>query len=124
MKTGRVPVILSDAWVPPEGPDWESFSIRVPECDLEQVPAVLETHEPDAARMGQRARDAWEAWFSPDVHFHRIVEWCLDIQSTRPLPERIGRFLGYAHLTTTPVLFRKWVKETFTHVSKRRAQPA
>src|SRR5258706_12122572 len=34
---GRVPVILSDKWVAPEGPDWAAFSLPVEERDAGRV---------------------------------------------------------------------------------------
>jgi hypothetical protein len=80
MKAGRVPVIISDQWVPPEGPQWETFSIRIPQKNVSQIPEILERHESRAEVMGQAARTAWEEWFSREACFHRIVEWCLDIQ--------------------------------------------
>ena len=43
MMLGRVPVILSDQWVPRVGPDWESFSLRVMERDVSKVPRLLES---------------------------------------------------------------------------------
>jgi hypothetical protein len=89
MKAGRVPVILSDRWVPPEGPRWQAFSLRVPERDVTDVPQLLEAHEPRAAEMGRLARAEWEQWFSEPVCFHRIVEWCLSIQRARRVPERL-----------------------------------
>jgi len=98
MKTGRMPVILSDAWVPPEGPEWESFSVRIPESQISQIPRRLELLEPQARKMGDRARAAWEAWFSPEVSFHRTVDWCLDIKQSRRLPEPLGRYLAHLHL--------------------------
>jgi len=58
MKIGRTPVITSDEWVPPEGPDWNSFSIRVAERNVSQIPKLLEEREPDARAMGKRARAA------------------------------------------------------------------
>lgn len=82
MKAGRVPVIISDQWVPPEGPQWETFSIRIPQRNVSQIPEILERHESQAEVMGQAARTAWEEWFSRETCFHRIVEWCLDIQRT------------------------------------------
>jgi hypothetical protein len=87
MRMGRVPVVVSDAWVPPDGPDWEGCSIRIAERDLHLVPSLLEEREHEAAALGAAARRTWEAWFSPDVCFHRTVEWCLDIQRSRRLPE-------------------------------------
>ena len=91
MKAGRVPVILSDEWVAPEGPAWPSFSITVPERDVNRVPEILEAHEHAALAMGRTAREQWDLWFSESACFHRIVEWCLSIQRSRRLPERLMR---------------------------------
>jgi hypothetical protein len=38
MMAGRVPVIISDQWVPPEGPAWERFSVRVSQKHVAQPP--------------------------------------------------------------------------------------
>jgi hypothetical protein len=83
MKAGRVPVIISDQWVPPGGPAWESFSIRVNQNHVAQIPDILERYEPSAATMGRLARTAWEEWFSQEAAFHRIVEWCLHLKRYR-----------------------------------------
>src|ERR1044072_8283910 len=56
MRMGRVPVIISDDWVAPEGPDWESFSLRVSEGAIAEIPRLLETREADAIAMGNLAR--------------------------------------------------------------------
>jgi hypothetical protein len=37
----------------------------------------------ESLRMGRRAREAWENWFSAEATFHRVTEWCLDIQASR-----------------------------------------
>ena len=81
MKAGRVPVIVADQWVPPVGPEWESFTIRVRQKDVAQIPEMLEQHESEAERMGNLARKNWENWFSRETCFHRIVEWCLDLKN-------------------------------------------
>lgn len=91
MKAGRVPVILSDDWVAPEGPAWSSFSLTVPERHVTRLPEILEAHEHMAHTMGRTAREQWELWFSESASFHRIVEWCLSIQRSRRLPERLMR---------------------------------
>jgi hypothetical protein len=83
MKMGRACVILSDAWRPNDGVDWDSFSIRVPEADVLRIPQILEEHADRAAQMGLRARAEWENWFSGRVRFHRVVELCLDIRRAR-----------------------------------------
>ena len=83
MEMGRAPVIISDEWVPFEGPDWSSCSIRVPEDRIADIPQLLAAAEPHWRDMGARARREWERWMSPEVTFHRLVEACLDLQRTR-----------------------------------------
>ena len=80
MKAGRVPVIISDQWVPPVGPLWETFSLRVKQKEIFRIPALLEQYESEAEAMGRRARINWEEWFSKETVFHRIVEWCLSLK--------------------------------------------
>lgn len=105
LRMGRPPVIISDAWVAPEGPSWEEFSLRIPEAKVDRIPSILEERESRAAAMGEQARQAWEHWFSKQAMFHRVVEWCLDIKKTRSLPESILRFKVLAQLTR-PRYFR------------------
>lgn len=100
MRAGCVPVVISDQWVAPTGPDWDLFSLRVREADIEGIPALLERLEERSEGMGRLAREAWHDWFADDVSFHRVVEWCLEIKRTRRLPEKYqpGRFLAYAQV--------------------------
>lgn len=93
MKAGRVPVIIADDWVAPEGPTWNSFSIIVKEADVRLIPNILEQCEQSASAMGLIAREQWDEWFSEAVSFHRIVEWCLSIMRSRRMPERYMRTL-------------------------------
>ena len=95
MRMARVPVILSDNWVEPIGPAWSEFSLRIPERDFHCIPDLLEKREDRAVAMGRMAREQWEEWFSEDVCFHRVVEWCLDIKRNRRLPERIAALFPY-----------------------------
>jgi hypothetical protein len=95
MRMGRVPVILSDQWVEPEGPCWEKFSLRIIEANFACLPDLLEERESAATEMGLLARAQWEQWFSQEVCFHRIVEWCLDIRKHRRIPEKWAHFLPY-----------------------------
>lgn len=82
MKAGRVPVIISDEWVEPEGPAWSSFSLRVRERDVEAIPRLLESTAAKAPEMGQRARAAWEDWFSPNVAFRSIATRATELTRT------------------------------------------
>jgi hypothetical protein len=91
MCVGRVPVVLSDEWVAPEGPKWDSFCLFVPEREAASVPRMLEEREGDAAKLGLVARREWETYFSPEVAFHRVVELCLELQRGRTWPDWIER---------------------------------
>ena len=101
MKMGRAPVILSDEWVPPEGPSWETFSIRLAERDGPHLHSILEEREPEAVAMGIQARRAWEQWFSPAAAFNTVVDGCLDLKNGRRIPET------WAHLTAYPQLAQR-----------------
>jgi hypothetical protein len=52
LAAGRAPVIISDDWVAPNGPDWGSFSIRWPEARIPELPAALERRQSEAPAMG------------------------------------------------------------------------
>jgi hypothetical protein len=83
MKAGRVPVIIADGWVPPVGPNWTEFSLRVSEARLDDVPQMLEQTAHRAADMGVRASQAWERWCSREQAFQTVVTWCLQIKEAR-----------------------------------------
>jgi len=83
MRMGRAPVIISDAWTPPDGPDWDAFSVRVPEAEVASLPDVLRARADEAEAMGNRARQCWEDWFSEAAAFHRVTDWCLALQNER-----------------------------------------
>ncbi len=114
MMLGRVPVIVSDQWVPPVGPDWESFSLRIKEAEIHTIPGVLEERAPEAGHMGETARVAWLDWFSESASFHRVVEWCLEL--TRSAPSRAGmrRYAPYLQLLR-PYHSARWMAKRFGH---------
>ena len=92
MSMGRAPVILSDEWVPPVGPDWAQFSITVPEADVLKLPQILAPLADAAQEMGRVARQQWERWFAPPVLFDTTVDWCLDIQRAGKCGDRWFRW--------------------------------
>ncbi|MCE0523161.1 MAG: glycosyltransferase family 47 protein [Methylacidiphilales bacterium] len=109
MQMGRAPVILADAWVPPEGPKWEEFSIRVPESEALNVPQLLEEREGEAVALGLKARREWERWFAPEAIFNTVVDWCLEIKEARRFPERLARLTVYPQMLRWP-LFRAYLR--------------
>jgi len=73
MQVGRVPVVLSDDWAPPAIGDWSEFSIRVAECDVESLPALLAAREADAVALGTRARRVREERCRPGAPSVRFL---------------------------------------------------
>lgn len=90
MAAGRVPVIISDDWVPPIGPDWSTFTLRIAEGDLERLPALLEATEDRAVDMGRLAASTYDRWFANAVSFTRLAEAGIRIVQRSPL-ERFPR---------------------------------
>ena len=74
MACGRVPVVLSDEWVPPEDIDWDSCSLRVRESEAGTVAELLERAEASWPELSAGAKRVYEEWFAPDIWFHRAVE--------------------------------------------------
>ena len=83
LKMGIVPVIISDEWIPQNGPNWQDFSICVKEKDIDSIPEILKENEARYLEMGQLARRAWEDYFSEDKQFHYLVEACSRLHSNR-----------------------------------------
>ena len=73
MRAGRVPVIISDDWVPPYGPDWSSFSIKVNESEIHRIPEILEAYEDNVVNMAQQARIEYNALFSSNILFNYLI---------------------------------------------------
>lgn len=114
MCMGRVPVIIADEWLHPEGPQWEKFSIQVPERDVRLVPGILEEREGAALEMGLLARSEWEKYFAPEIVFHRAIELCLEIQKSRRLPEALDR------LSLIPQLLRPRVLREYARAWRQQ----
>jgi hypothetical protein len=91
MEAGRVPVVISDQWVEPQGPDWQQAVIRVPERSVESIPNLLREYEADWEIRAKAARIAWLEYFSPQVLFHRAVESLMEIAVGPRIPEWIAR---------------------------------
>ena len=113
MRAGRVPVIISDGWVPPLGPNWSAFSIRVREASVENLPRLLRAREGDAARMGRVARDQWNMWFAPDRAFDVLGTWALRAGARRrrvELTSQVRALLGLLSPNGYRWVVRPWLR--------------
>ena len=79
MQMGVAPVMISDGYVMPEGPDWSSFVITVGENDVERMVEILEPLKDQSRERGRLARLAWEQWFDIDKEFNEIVDRCAKV---------------------------------------------
>ena len=66
MALGICPVIIADEYVHPLGPQWDNFSVQVPEANLEDLQPILEGIPDSYLEMGEEAQDAWEEYFCPE----------------------------------------------------------
>lgn len=89
MEMGVAPALVSDAFLLPEGPDWNSCLVQIPEGKLAELDTLLAARVPESAAMGRRARELWEQWFAPDVSFNHMVDCCVSFQQRRRIPERL-----------------------------------
>lgn len=80
LAAGRVPVIISDDWVAPSGPDWHAFSLRWPERKVDDLVEWLEQRNVDWPQLSTAACQAYDTFFAPDVTFHRIIELCRELR--------------------------------------------
>lgn len=87
MAVGRVPVIISDRWVPPPVGDWSAFSIRVDENQVEQIPSLTSLAAGRSKEMGKEARRIFVQNFAGETFFDRIME---DMKNRRDV--RLGLF--------------------------------
>jgi hypothetical protein len=90
LKLGVVPVVISDGWLRPHGPDWDRFCIFVKESDVGRLEAIVEGYEDRHVEMGEEALRAHEEYFSDRAYFNFLVGSCADIARRRWLPENLG----------------------------------
>jgi hypothetical protein len=91
MRLGVAPVILSDRWVAPRGPSWETFALRWPEGRLPSLAHALAERRDTAIERGELARQAWEEWFAPEVFFDRLVDAADEARRSRVWLSRLVR---------------------------------
>jgi len=71
LEAGRVPVIISDQWVPPAETDW-GFAIQVQERQIASIPGILRGIIGEAKDRGIAARQAWLHSYAPHTLFNTV----------------------------------------------------
>lgn len=108
LRAGRVPVVLSDDWVRPPGPDWDACCLYVPEARVGDLPRLLADAEPRAIAMGAAARREWERWYAEENVFHTTIEQLL-VAHQRRATEGWRAWLATYALYLEPFYLRYWV---------------
>ncbi|MGI9319194.1 MAG: exostosin domain-containing protein [bacterium] len=85
MQLGRCPVVISDDWLPPDGPDWEKFIIRVPEAEIDALPSILSQNSHRAEQYGRIAFDTWKRHFSWPQRYRYFTQRILDFFENRSM---------------------------------------
>lgn len=101
MKSGRVPIIISDNYVLPEGPDWQRFSIIVRENDIGRIPSIVQDHLPRWEKMARIARSEWERYFSPHAALQNLCTSAVQIIEggcERSFSDRIRTFFNVRYV--------------------------
>lgn len=106
LSAGRVPVIISDDWKPPEGADWDRFSLRWPEGRVDGLAEMLEGRIREWPEMSRAAREAYQLRFAPPAAFRKVLddgEQLLRARATRNIPpaglrNAAFRRAGFAHV--------------------------
>lgn len=74
MEAGRVPVVISDRFVPPADPAWKGCVLRVREQDVARLPDILREADADWPALAARARAYWENNYSDSRLFPALVD--------------------------------------------------
>ena len=90
LAAGRVPVIVSDDWVQPRGPNWDDFSIRWPEGRVKGLVETIEERDDEWSQMSAAAVAAHRDFFAQDVWFHHVTDLCREIRE-EDAPHRFPR---------------------------------
>ena len=112
MEAGVAPIIISDEWVPPWGPNWKEFAIFVKEKNIKNIYQIVKSYESEFEQRGLLARKAWEDYFSQEKYFDFIVRSIDEIQRGQKISEKY-----YARMAIL-ILFQLRVINFYTNFIK------
>ena len=95
MELGIAPIVISDKWLAPMGPDWDSFALFVNQSELKNLLEIVEHHASEYEERGRLARKAWEEYFSNPVVFNQCIEAIEDLKDNRIVI--LDRFSFYSY---------------------------
>jgi len=84
METGRVPVILSDRYVPPADPAWRACVLHIPESRLAALPSLLAEADRNWPELAARASTYWRENYADDRMARTLVRRITALLPARP----------------------------------------
>jgi len=118
MRAGRVPVIISDDWLPAPGLPWKDISVRILEKEISSIPDVL-SRIPNPLKMGVKSRELYDQYFSREVFLKSLVKSILsDRETSNSICALLYRALRSLSLRETRSLI-PW-KRRFPHPSHQQ----
>jgi hypothetical protein len=81
MRSGCIPVIVSDHWVPSLPIDWNQFSIRIREDQVHEIPRLLREKSKHASQLRENLRAVVETYLADQVIFDYQVHVGLSISN-------------------------------------------
>lgn len=84
LAAGRVPVVISDGWIPPPRLDWRAAIVRVCESDVTKIPALLEGLEPEWPQLVDAGAQLFQSAFAPEMVWHYTCESLEAVLRGRP----------------------------------------
>ena len=73
MQLGRCPVVISDNWIPPTGPNWEEFVVRIEESNIRSTLSLMLKQHDQAKNLGKKAQAAWKEYFSWPARYRTFL---------------------------------------------------
>ncbi|TVQ03413.1 MAG: hypothetical protein EA359_09705 [Balneolaceae bacterium] len=109
MSLGICPVIISDEWVPPAGPDWNEFCIFLKESEIDDLESVLEVYEDECFEMGKKAFIAYWEYFSDEKYFDYLINCCVEIKGNQQISEAI--YWKFKIIQVIRYILYYWIKK-------------
>lgn len=117
MRLGITPVIISDEWLAPKGPDWDTFSIRIAENRVKDIPKILNERKSEAFKMGQLAKDNWDSFFSRETVFKSLMQGAQYLYENKKQTNR-RQFITEIFRFIEPFHFRNLLRWTKNNMLK------
>jgi hypothetical protein len=87
MEAGIAPVIISDDWIAPYGPNWKDFAIFIPERKMKHLYSIIKAHENEWEIRGKKARESWEIYYTDSKYWDFCQESIEFIKQNQSLGE-------------------------------------